>query len=265
MPEQEMELFPQTKCVQIVDANGYLLRMLRQGGGTIGLRGFLNRIRSCSSPPVFVFDGPCGNEIRRQQLPSYKTNRPAMGEDLFASVNFIRELLSYVPSVIVQVPNWEADDVLATMALSYAKQGQPIRVITPDRDLFQLAALPNVEVTCSYEHIPPHHVRIYKSMVGDPSDAVPGILRFGEKAWAAINPNAAIRAVTAPEFDEELVSQVGFKPGHLEWVRHNFSTWKAMWNVVGLLVVPLAEISANMKVGMINIDKMEQRLKEFSL
>jgi 5'-3' exonuclease len=260
-----MEILHDTKAIQIVDANGYLLRALRDTVSGFGPRLFIDKVRRSKKPIVFVFDGYGGNDRRREHFPPYKSNRQGQGEDLFAMVNFIRELLSYIPSVIIQCPKWEADDVIATIVIRYAKTGQPVRIVTPDRDLFQLAALPNVELTCSYENIPPRLVRLYKTFVGDPSDNIPGIKRFGEKGWTAINHEAALRFINSPTLNEVELVSIGFKPGHELWVRENFELMRSMWNVVGLIEVPMEEVGNGTTVGSHNASMLEQRLKEFAL
>lgn len=258
----EIDIDTQTQAVQIIDGNGYLLRMLHRGES---LRHLTQIVKRCVKPPIFTFDGKGGNDRRRARFPAYKSNRPEMGEDLFASINLFRELLGYMPSVVVQVDGWEADDVIATLVISYVKSGQKTRVVTPDRDLYQLAALPNCETTCSYENIEPRHVRAYKATVGDPSDAIPGIKNFGDKGWASLNHNALLRMLGARSLADEFLNEVGFKQGHISWLRGNADQFWAMFDVVGLLEVPFDEIKASMKIGRHEPSKLEERLREFLL
>lgn len=257
-----MEIDTQTQAVQIVDGNGFFLRMLHRGEP---VRNMMQTVKRCVRPPIFVFDGKGGNDRRREKFPAYKTNRPPMGEDLFATINLIRELIGYMPTVMVQVEGFEADDIIATMAISYAKSGQKIRIVTPDRDLYQLAALPNVEITCELAGIEPRLVRAYKATVGDPSDGIPGIKNFGDKGWALLNHNALLRMFNARSIDDGLLSAVGFKPGHESWIRGNTDLLWTMWDVVGLLEAPLDDIKRSMKVGRHEPTKMEERLREFLL
>lgn len=257
-----MEIDTQTQAVQIIDGNGFLLRKLHRGES---LRDVAQYVKRCVKPPIFTFDGKGGNDRRRARFSAYKSNRPELGEDLFASVNLFRELLGYMPSVTIQADGWEADDVIATLVIGYAKSGQKVRIVTPDRDLYQLAALPLVETTCSYENIEPRLVRAYKTTVGDPSDAIPGIKNFGDKGWATLNHNALLRMLNAHSLADEFINEVGFKQGHISWLRGNEEMFWAMFDVVGLIEIPADEIKASMKIGRHEPSKVEERLREFML
>lgn len=261
----KMDFIIDTQAVQIVDGNGFLLDRLRSDFGGFVPRDIIEDVRRCRRPPIFVFDGRGGNARRRERFPPYKSNRAKPGEDLFASVNFVKELLGYMPVVSITCEGWEADDVIASMVIGYAKTGQKVRIMTTDRDLYQLAALPNVEITCSYENVEPRYVRLFKTFSGDPSDGIPGIKSFGPKAWEAVNYAAGLRLMSSPTCEPHLLEAVGFKPGHALWVQENFDLLRSMWDVIGLLEVPIDEFKAGMKVGMHKPNLMEERLREFQL
>lgn len=105
---------------QFVDGNGFLLVRIHQAGGSSPARAVLEEVRRSRRPPVFVFDGAGANERRRAVYPAYKMNRKPHGEDVFATVRLIRECLEHLCCVQIEVPGWEADDVLATLAAQRA-------------------------------------------------------------------------------------------------------------------------------------------------
>ena len=76
-----------------------------------------------------------------QALPSYKAHRVAQGNEeqtppgLVPQVPIIREVLDAAGVPVAGAKGYEADDVIATLAVA---AGQPVDVVTGDRDLFQL-------------------------------------------------------------------------------------------------------------------------------
>jgi hypothetical protein len=246
---------------QLVDGNGFALSRLHAGDTA---RHIVTDIRRSRSPAIIVWDGRNATTRRRAFYPLYKTGRKPMGEGLFASIRLIKELCRHIPCVQVEVPEWEADDVLASLAVHRATRGQKVRVVTVDRDLYQLAVHPLVEVTAKYEHVMPHYVRLYKTFVGDPSDTVKGVPRFGEKAWEVLNKEAAnkLLASDASEWGDD---PLGLSPKHFDWCRNNFEELRKLWLVVGLQAVAMDEVTSCFEVGIENQGKVESLLREFML
>ena len=260
-----MKLLTNPPGIQIVDGNNFLLHLLRQDQSGFAARVAVAGVRACLKPPLIVFDGPGGNDRRRARYPDYKTKRGEMGEDLFATMKFIRSLLAYVPCAMIQVPGYEADDVIGTMAISYATRGQKVHVLTTDRDLYQLAAIPGVEVAASYDHVRPEMVRAYKAVVGDPSDNIAGIPRFGEKAWEKIDQRALLRFLAERPVDLDKLPAIGFGLAHEKWVRDNLDLFLAGHDVTGLIQVPEDLMRKHMTIGSDRPSDLEKALKEFSL
>ena len=248
---------------QVVDGNAFMLAYLRNSTNGLLVRDIMSQVRAAKHPVVFVFDGAGGNDRRRKMLPCYKSKRTSPGEDLFASIRLMRECLKYLPTVQVQVPGWEADDVVATIARQRADKGQRIRVVTIDRDLAQLAAHACIDVTAGYPNIHPHQIRIYKATVGDPSDNIPGIPRFGDVGFSKLNEHLLEKMLIAGTFDESV--ELGLGEAHRQWVRDNWNQLLIMWEVVGLMYVPEEEIRDHITVGSLNPTALEAKLREFML
>ena len=151
-------------------------------------------IRFMASDPnmIVVWDGFNSLKRRRDLFPGYK-QRPEKGDDVKASFDMLKEVLCHCPVTQVEIPTWEADDVIYTLACDYADQDMPVRIETNDQDFFQLATyncihLPMVKpLPCQ-----PENTCLYKAIVGDQSDSIPGWRGFGPTRWAAVEYQADV-------------------------------------------------------------------------
>jgi hypothetical protein len=249
-----------------VDGNAFLLNQLRAVQNGMIVRNVIDQIRGCLFPPVFVFDGKGGNDRRRALYPAYKTKRTSPGEDLFTSIQLIRDAMSHLPTVQITVPGWEADDVIGTLAMQRASAGERVRVVTVDRDLAQLAAHPKIEVTAGYEDITPRQIRLFKATTGDSADNIRGIPGFGPKSWVLLNkPVMEVQLINRKWDTSRTAEEMGLRPSHFTWCQENFDELLVMWDIVGLFGVPAQEINSRLLVGLQDLSKVEALLKEYML
>jgi len=130
--------------------------------------------------------------LRKRFLPAYKAGRDAhRPQQAFTEFHTLQEkLIEAVTSIggsVVTRPNLEADDVIAYLA---GKLDGEKLIMTSDRDL---AVLINEETSLWYENDrmtqnpywpgPVSWIPVYKALVGDASDKIPGAKGFGDKAW----------------------------------------------------------------------------------
>ncbi|WP_432540636.1 5'-3' exonuclease [Kineococcus sp. SYSU DK002] len=161
---------------------------------------------------VACWDDDWRPAFRVRALPSYKAHRvaPDGGEDAPAAlgpqVDVIVDVLAALGLARVGAPGYEADDVMATLAVREASAGgDPVDVVTGDRDLFQLVD-DTTGVRVLYcgkgvrkaEAVTGDWLRAryavaggpaYADMAvlrGDPSDGLPGVAGIGEKTAAAL-------------------------------------------------------------------------------
>jgi 5'-3' exonuclease len=254
-----------SNALHIVEGNSFLIDAFRRNPSGLVVRQLLETINKLATPPVFIFDGRGGNERRRSIFAGYKSKRVAPGEDIFSSVRLFRECLAYTASVSIECPGWEADDVVASIARRHAKLGQAVRVVTIDRDLYQLAAEPRITVTAKYEHVPPHLVRLYKTFTGDPSDNIPGIPSFGEKSWEKLDKLRALNAMRANDFSRETIFSLNMKETQAQWVIDNADQVRVFWEIVGLYDVPYHDIAGHLHVGSPEPKLLDAKLKEYLL
>lgn len=139
--------------------------------------------------------------FRHKEYEEYKANRPdEMPEELQVQWPFIREGLEAFEIPIYELPGYEADDVIGTLAKKAADEGTNVLILTGDRDSFQLVndkikvLVPSKgelkeygkQEVFDYWGIYPEQVIDFKSLAGDSSDNIPGIKGIGEKTAAKL-------------------------------------------------------------------------------
>lgn len=260
-----LNLDPSSFRLHIVDGNSFLLHLFRQSPNGLTTRQTLGVVEKLRLPSIWVFDGRGGNDRRREIYPAYKSKRTSPGEDLFASIRLFREGLRHTQAIQVECPGWEADDVVASIATNQSRfHARPVRVVTVDRDLYQLADDPRIEVTAKYEHVEANEVRLYKTFVGDPSDNIAGVPRFGDKAWERLNKSRA-RAVMVARQPFVAPEELGLSPAHGRFYMEHFEQLLIFWDIVKLFTVPPEIISTGTLVGKPDAKALDAALKEFLL
>ena len=142
--------------------------------------------------------------FRHEMFSDYKGTRKPMPEELRQQVPVIKEVLNAMGITIVEMPGYEADDVLGTLAKRAEKNGMLATVITGDRDLLQLATkdilirIPKTkkggtEVENYYEadvvekyQVTPTEFIDLKALMGDTADNIPGVPGVGEKTATSL-------------------------------------------------------------------------------
>jgi len=135
--------------------------------------------------------------FRHQALPTYKAQREETADELKVQLPYARRLLSALRVPVLELPGYEADDVVATLVERFSSPERKVLVVTGDKDLLQLVR-PGVEVLLTrrgitemdrYDEqafrerfgISPPELLEAKALMGDPSDNIPGVPGVGEK------------------------------------------------------------------------------------
>jgi 5'-3' exonuclease len=174
--------------------------------GLLDYISYLVRLRR-PSHLVACLDNDWRPAFRVAAIPSYKTHRvaPAGGEEvpdlLSPQVPIMLEVMDALGITHLGVDGYEADDVIGTLATN---AGQPVDVVTGDRDLFQLIddaasvqmlyiakGVRNLQVcddafVRAKYGIPAACYAAFAVLRGDPSDGLPGVPGVGEKTAAAL-------------------------------------------------------------------------------
>jgi len=182
------------------------------------IRGYLDmtaRLVSIYSPTRLVacIEGDWRPSWRVDLWPDYKANRLEVDSDeeeepetLTPQIPILLDLIDAFGIPMVGVDDYEADDVMATFA---TQEKGPIRVVTGDRDLFQLVDdkkdikvvylakgitnhdLVDIKFVADKYGIPGDRYALFAMFRGDPSDGLPGVKGIGEKGAALIANNFA--------------------------------------------------------------------------
>ena len=128
------------------------------------------------------------------EYKGYKANRAAMPEDLAQQVPYIRRALEAYRIPILEVPGFEADDVIGTLARKAAEASHPVYVVSSDKDMMQLVNdrvhilnPPKDNLICDAAKVeeilgvPPERVVDVMALRGDAIDNIPGAPGIGDK------------------------------------------------------------------------------------
>ncbi len=86
-----------------------------------------------------VFD-PDGPTFRHEMFTEYKANREEQPDDIRIALPYIQKMLEAWHIPVLSVPNFEADDVIGTLAKQAEKEGYSVYMVTPDKDFGQLVS-----------------------------------------------------------------------------------------------------------------------------
>ena len=120
-------------------------RFTGAGFNTSAVFGFCNTLddllrKENPSHIAVCFDPPGGSTFRHEEYPDYKAQRDKQPEDITASVPYIKRILEAYRIPVIEIPGFEADDVIGTLAVRAAKEGFDTYMMTPDKDYGQLVA-----------------------------------------------------------------------------------------------------------------------------
>ncbi len=145
---------------------------------------------------IAAFDPP-GPTFRHEKFAEYKAQRLRAPAELRAQFPWAREVVEALGIPIVEIPRFEADDVIGTLAQKAEAAGLDVIIVTGDLDVLQLVT-EHIRVFASrrglsdtiiydlekvYERygFDPPLVVDFKALQGDPSDNIPGVPGIGEK------------------------------------------------------------------------------------
>ncbi|MEZ4863964.1 MAG: DNA polymerase I [Caldilineaceae bacterium] len=178
----------------------------RTGELTGAVYGFTRKLLSVIKEyrPEYVavaFD--LGDTWRHAEFTDYKATRERMPDEMRTQIERIQQLLTVFNIPIITCPDYEADDVLGTLAHQADAQEFDVLILTGDRDMFQLVTErtkilytsggPNPttsvyglpEIDERYGLTPAQFIDL-KALTGDTSDNIPGVPGVGEKTAAKL-------------------------------------------------------------------------------
>ena len=194
------------KTIFLIDGSSYLYRAfhamppLTTSGGlpTGAVKGVINMLRNLrnenpNSHYLAIFDAK-GKNFRHSIYKDYKANRPPMPPELREQLAPLKAICNAMGMPVVEIPDVEADDVIATLAVMGAKQNIPIVISSLDKDLMQLVEDPLIKMVNTMNNqiydvegvknkfgVLPTQIIDYLALVGDTSDNIPGVPKCGPK------------------------------------------------------------------------------------
>jgi DNA polymerase-1 len=141
---------------------------------------------------VCVFDPP-GPTFRDELYAEYKAGRGPMPDDLQLQIPLIQQLLLAMRVPVLAELNYEADDVIATLAVKGAAKGLDVTICSSDKDCRQLLGdciqIYNLRKRQVFDReslredwgVAPEQVIDFQTLMGDSVDNVPGVPGIGEK------------------------------------------------------------------------------------
>lgn len=222
----------------LIDGQSYIYRAFyavrdlatSKGFPTNAIFGFVNmlqRIRDGYAPShlAVVFDAK-GKNFRHELYAKYKAHRLAMPETLRPQIPCIKEVVRAYHMPVIELEGYEADDIIATLATRWAKDGVEVVIVSGDKDLMQLVSQHitmldtmkgeriGIEQVRSKFGVEPARVIDVQGLMGDATDDIPGIPGIGEKT--------AIKLICEWHDLENLLAHAAEIPGKLgQKIREN--------------------------------------------
>jgi len=198
----------QRKKLYLVDGNSYSYRAyyaigdLRTKAGmptgaVFGFVNMLNKLKRELSPDYlavcFDLKGPT---FRHKKFPDYKIHRKPMPEDLKVQMDITKQIITAYGIPIFQMQGFEADDIIATLAVKF-KDKVDVFIVSGDKDMLQLVdkyvkiynpqkddAVIDAKSVFERYKVNPDQITDLLALTGDSSDNIPGVPGIGLKTAA---------------------------------------------------------------------------------
>ena len=177
-------------------------RINSKGLNTSAILGFVNTLeevlRKENPTHIGIAFDPAGPTFRHEAYQAYKAQREETPEAIRQSVPIIKDIIRAYHIPILEVQDYEADDVIGTLATEAGKKGIPTYMMTPDKDYGQLVGdcvfmyrpkygdkdfevMGVNEVKAKFDIESPLQVIDMLGLMGDTADNIPGCPGVGEK------------------------------------------------------------------------------------
>ncbi|MGO9614045.1 MAG: 5'-3' exonuclease H3TH domain-containing protein [Dissulfurispiraceae bacterium] len=139
-----------------------------------------------------VFDSAAPTE-RHKLYEKYKAQRPETPPDLLTQIPAIKKIIEAFNISTVELPGYEADDIICTIARKAAMQGCEVFIVSGDKDMMQALdtqikiydpmkdSVVDKEYVKKRYGVPPERISEFMAITGDVVDNIPGVKGIGEK------------------------------------------------------------------------------------
>ena len=200
----------ETDTLYLIDGSGFIFRafhalpdLTRADGTHIGaVMGFCNMMQKLlddvKAENIAVIFDAARKTFRNDIYPEYKAHRPPPPPELVPQFALIREATRAFGVPAIEMPNYEADDLIASYAKAAVARGGHVRIVSSDKDLMQLIR-PGVDMFDPMKAVPigldevmkkfgvtPDKVTDVQALAGDSTDNIPGVPGIGVKTAAEL-------------------------------------------------------------------------------
>lgn len=167
-----------------------------------GFMSMLLKVIQDQQPEYIAVAFDQGRPFRHDMYADYKGHRERTPDELHTQVERIQQIVAALNIPMFMQEPWEADDILATLALQAEAQGVDTLIVTGDRDILQvvddhITVLTSGRFFSDTIYYTPESVKAkyglepkqlvdYKALLGDKSDNIPGVKGIGEKGAAEL-------------------------------------------------------------------------------
>ena len=211
------------KVLYLFDGSAFLYRSFfalpplttSSGFPTGAIYGFLRSILAVlkTEKPNYMaiaFDLPAPTQ-RKLAYSEYKSKRPPTPDPLKVQIHVIKELINLLGIKLLEMPGYEADDLIAYLTQKAKKEGFKVKIYSPDKDVLQLVEGNQVVVINPISEevfdenkviekfgVPPQKLADYLALVGDKTDNIEGVKGVGPKtAINLLNTFGAVENILA--------------------------------------------------------------------
>lgn len=250
--------------IHIVDCNNWVRNQYEVDPTGLALRNLFNEGFHSPDLYIYVFDGFNSRAKRKALYSAYKEGRKKGSDNFYETLKLFKELVGYTKQFKIEIPEWEADDVIGHL-VKYRTPGTRIKIYSTDRDFDALVC---DEVTTNHTAMAcasPLDVRLYKVLVKDKSDNIKGIAGFGDVAWLKLSPEdkESWKAFLSNKQQHFPITALSDKS--LQWVTNNRELLRIWWYIVDFLPMTDDLVNAHMTMGTPNWELANAKLKELFL
>jgi DNA polymerase-1 len=211
------------KVLYLFDGSAFLYRSFfalpplttSSGFPTGAIYGFLRSILAVlkTEKPNYMaiaFDLPAPTQ-RKLAYSEYKSKRPPTPDPLKVQIPVIKELINLLGIKLLEMPGYEADDLIAYLTQKAKREGFRVKIYSPDKDVLQLVDGNQVVVINPISEevfdenkviekfgVPPQKLADYLALVGDKTDNIEGVKGVGPKtAINLLNTFGSVESILA--------------------------------------------------------------------
>ncbi len=195
----------QNNTIYLVDGNSYIYRAYHAIGYLSNSKGLrTNAILGFTKMLLKLFEDKTpeyaavaldskGPTFRHEMYGEYKATRPPMPDDLVEQLPYIRSIIQLLGVKMIEIPGFEADDIIGTLTKKGEEKGYNVVVVTGDKDFRQIISDKTslwdtmkdkvTDLTALHDEyrLEPAQIIDLMGLSGDTSDNVPGVKGVGEK------------------------------------------------------------------------------------